>query len=171
MSNLQNTVRRLIIILLRLFFLLIIKASIWSPYGKNLAEPRYEKKNEQFAKYCHTPLNLRFYLIFWCFSSYLHFGAFTVTCSLNPITAQNMGNLQNTATGLLFAVFRWSICAYHVSNFLEFLLWNFYLTKLRLIRWPVWKILSHASESSFSATPIALTFRTTCWSSYRDIVT
>ena len=35
----------------------------------------------------------------------------------------------------------------HVSNILESLLWNVYLTKLWLIRWPVWKILSHASES------------------------
>ena len=30
-----------------------------------------------------------------------------------------MANLQNTVTGLLFTVFRWSICAYHVSSILE----------------------------------------------------
>ena len=40
MANLQKTVRRLIIIFLSLFFLLIIRTSIWSPYGRNLAESR-----------------------------------------------------------------------------------------------------------------------------------
>ena len=45
-----------------------------------------------------------------------------------------MANSQNTVTGLLFIVFRWSICAYHVSNILKSLLWNFYLTKVRLIK-------------------------------------
>ena len=34
----------------------------------------------------------------------------------NPILAKNMANFQNTVTGLLFTVFRWSICAYHVSS-------------------------------------------------------
>ena len=38
MANLRNTVRRLIIILLSLYFLLIIRASFWSSYGKILAE-------------------------------------------------------------------------------------------------------------------------------------
>ena len=39
-TNFQNTVRRLTIIFLSLFFLLVMRASIWSPYGKNLANPR-----------------------------------------------------------------------------------------------------------------------------------
>ena len=38
MTNWKKSVRRLIIIVLSLFFLLIIRASIWRPYGKNLAE-------------------------------------------------------------------------------------------------------------------------------------
>ena len=38
MTNLKKTVKRLIIIVLSLFFLLIIRASIWRPYGKNLDE-------------------------------------------------------------------------------------------------------------------------------------
>ena len=63
MANLQNTVSRLIIIVLSLSFLLIIRASSWRPYGKNLADPRYDQKDDQFAKYCHTPLNLRFHLV------------------------------------------------------------------------------------------------------------
>ena len=59
---------------------------------------------------------------------------------------------------------------YDVNNILESLLWNFYLTKLGLIRWQNWKILPQASESSFFATPIVLTIRTTLWSSYREIM-
>ena len=46
-----------------------------------------------------------------------------------------------------------------------------YLTKLRLIRWPVWKTLSHALKSSFSASLMVLTIRTTFWSSDGEIVT
>ena len=38
----------------------------------------------------------------------------------NRILAQNMANLQNTVKGLLFTVFRWSFCAYHVKNILVF---------------------------------------------------
>ena len=79
----------------------------------------------------------------------------------NPIVAKNMANFHNTVTGLLFTVFRSSICVYYVSNSLESLPKNFYLTKLRLKRWPVRKILSQDSESSFTATPIVLTIKTT----------
>ena len=115
MTNLQNTVRRLIIILLSLFFLLIIRASIWSPYGKNVAEPRYDKKDDQFPKYCHTPLNLRFHLVIWCLSSERHFGAVSVKFSLNRITAQKMTNLQNTVRRLIIIVLSLSYDAYHQS--------------------------------------------------------
>ena len=68
MTNLQNTIRRLKIILLSFFFLLIIRTSIWRPYGKNLADPRFAQKDFQFARYCHTPLNFRIHLAFWCLS-------------------------------------------------------------------------------------------------------
>ena len=51
-----------------------------------------------------------------------HFGAFTLKFAPNPIVTQNMANLQNTVTGLLFTVLQWSICAYHISNILESLL-------------------------------------------------
>ena len=194
MANLQNTVRRLII-LLSLFSLLIIRALTWIPYNKNLAEPHYDQKDDQFAKYWHTHLNIRFHLVFSCPSLNPHFGTLTLKFLLNPITKETMTNLQNTLKRLGIIVFRkcfaadhqsdilelllwnlrrtplwpkiwpfaktvwqvfyspfsgWSICAYHVSNILKSLLSNFNLSKLRLMRWPVWKILSHASESSFS---------------------
>ena len=136
-------VKFLLNLILSLFFLLIIRASIWSPCGKNLADPCYYQKDDQFAKYCHTPLNPRFHLVFRCLSSNRHFGTVTLKFLLNPVTketmtnlqntvkrlgiivfsnsivAQNMANLQNTVTGLLFTVFCWSICAHHVSNILQ----------------------------------------------------
>ena len=88
MANLQNTVRRLIIILLSLSFLHIITASIWRPYDKKLAKPCY----------CQTPLTLRFHLVFWCLSSNRHFGTLTLKFLLNPITKETMTNSQNTGT-------------------------------------------------------------------------
>ena len=116
MGNLQNTVRRLIIILPSLFFLVIIRASIWSPYGKNLAEPRYDQKDDQFAKYCHTPLNLRFHLVFRCLLSNRHFGSLTLKFLLSPITKETMTNFQNTAKRLGTVVFRKCFDANHQSE-------------------------------------------------------
>ena len=81
--------------------MLIIRASLLSSYGKNVAQPYYDPKDGQFAKNFYTFLNLRFDLDFWCFPSYSYFGAFAVKCSLNPITAQKMGNFQNTVTHLI----------------------------------------------------------------------
>ena len=46
MTNLQNTVRRLKKILLSLLFLLIIRTSILRHYGKNVAKPRYDQKDD-----------------------------------------------------------------------------------------------------------------------------
>ena len=151
--------------------MLFIRASLLSSYGKNTAKPGYDPKKKQFAKYCHTPLNIRVHLVFWWISSKRHFGALTLKFFLNPITKETMTNLQNTVTRLLFTVFRSSVFTNRVSKILKSLLWNFFLTNLRLIRWPVCKLLSHASESLICATPIVLTIRTTLWSSYREIVT
>ena len=64
-TNFQNTVRCLKIILPSLFFLLIIRASIWSPYGKNLVDPPYDQKDDVIAKYCHKLRNLRIHLVFF----------------------------------------------------------------------------------------------------------
>ena len=119
MANLQNTVRRLIIILLSLFFLLIIRASICSPYGKNLAKPCYDQKDDQFAKYCHTPLNLRFHLVFWCLYLNRHFGTLTLKFLLNLITKETMTNLQNTVKRLGIIVFRKCFAADHQSDILH----------------------------------------------------
>ena len=93
-TNFQNTVRRLKIILPSLLFLLIIRASIRRPYGKNLADPRYDQKDDQFAKYCHTLL--RIHRVIWCLLSNRHFKTLTLKFLLNGITKETMTNLQNT---------------------------------------------------------------------------
>ena len=113
MTNLQNTVRHIIIILLSLFFLLIIRASIWSPYDKNLPHPCYDQKGDKFAKYCQTPLSLRFHLVFWCLSSNRRFGTLTLKLLLNPITKEKMTNLQNIVKRLGIIVFRKFFAADH----------------------------------------------------------
>ena len=112
-TNFQNTVRRLIIILLRLFFLLIIRASIWSPYGKNVAQSRQDQKDDQYAKYYQTPRNLHIHLVFWCFSSKGHFGTLALKFLLNPITNETITSLQNTVKRLGIIVFRKSFAADH----------------------------------------------------------
>ena len=67
MASLQKIVRRLIIIFLSSFFLVIIRALLLSSHGKNLAKPYYEPKDAQFARNFHTSQSLRFDLVFWCF--------------------------------------------------------------------------------------------------------
>ena len=121
-TNFQNTVRRLTIIFLSLFFSLVMRASIWSTYGKNLANPRYDQEDDKFAKYSHTPLNVRFHLVFWCLLSNPHFGRFTLKFLLNPITKEAMTNLQNTITRLEIIVFWKSFAIDHQSHILKFFL-------------------------------------------------
>ena len=123
-ANLQNTVRRLIIIPPSLFFLLIIRASIWSPYGKNFADARCDQKDDHIAKYCHTPRDLRIHLVFLCLSSIRYFGTLTLKFLLNPITKETMTNLQNTVKRLGIIVFRKCFAADHQSDILELLLLN-----------------------------------------------
>ena len=89
-TNFQNTFRRLKIIFLSLFFLLIIGASIRSPYGKNLADPSYDQKDDHIAKYCHKSRHLRVHLVFLCLSSNRCFGTLTLKYLLNPIINETM---------------------------------------------------------------------------------
>ena len=142
------TVKFLLNFILSLFFLLIIRASIWSPYGKNLAEPCYYQKDDQFAKYCHTPLNPRFHLVFRCLSSNRHFWTVTLKFLLNPVTKETMTNLQNTVKRLGIIVFR---KCFHQSDVLELLLRNSRRTLLWLKIWPICKTLSQAFYLPFSA--------------------
>ena len=120
--NLQNTIRRQKLILLSFFFLLIIRTSIWRTYGKNIAHPRFAQKDFQFARYCYTPLNVCFHLLFWCLSSNRHFETLTLKFLLNAITKDMMTNLQNTVKRLGIILYRKCFAADHHSDILEFLL-------------------------------------------------
>ena len=140
-TNFHNTVTRLTIIFPSLFFLLVMRASIWSPYGKNLADPRQDQKDDQFAKYSHTPLSLRFHLVFWCLSSNAHFGPLTLKFLLSPITKETMTNLQNTVKRLGNIVF---------SN-LQFLISKSRRTPFWPKIWPICITLSQVFYSPFSA--------------------
>ena len=100
----------------------LIKTTFWNSYFKIFIEPHYEGNDDQFAKYClkasesSFPGSVMLLIImatFW--SSYYKICA-------EPILAQNMANLQNTVTRLLFTVFRWSTFAYHLRKILESLL-------------------------------------------------
>ena len=121
-TNFQNTVRRLKIILLSLFFLLIIRASIWSPYGKNFADARCDQKDDHIAKYCHTPRDLRIHLVFLCLSSIRYFGTLTLKFFLHLITKETMTNLQNTVKRLGIIVASKCFAADHQCDILELLL-------------------------------------------------
>ena len=101
--------------------MLFIRASLLNSYGENIAKPRYDQKDDKFAKYCHTPLNLRIYLVFWCFLSNRHFGTLTLKFLFNPITNETMTNLQNTVKRLGIIVFRKCFAAHHQSDILDFL--------------------------------------------------
>ena len=121
-TNFQNTVRRLKIILLSLFFLLIIRASIWSLYGKNFADPRCDQKDDDIAKYCHTPRDLRIHLVFLCLSSIRYFGTLTLKFFLHLITKETMTNLQKTVKRLGIIVASKCFAADHQCDILELLL-------------------------------------------------
>ena len=154
LTNLQNIVKSLGIFVFRKCFAADHQSEVLEPLLWNSRR---------------TPLSTVTGLLFtafrWCICAY------HLSNSLESLLRNSRRTPLSTVTGLLFTAFRWCICAYHLSNSLESLLRNFYLTKLRLIRWPVRKILSQASESSLTATPIVLTTKTTLWSTYCEIVT
>ena len=50
------------------FFLLIITVSLLSSHGKNVAKPRYQPRDAQFAKNFDTSQSLGFDLVYWCFA-------------------------------------------------------------------------------------------------------
>ena len=78
--------------------------------------------SDKFAKHCHTPLNLRIHLVFWCLSSNRHFGTLTLKFLLKHITKETMTNLQNTVKRLGVIVFRKCFAADRQIDVLELLL-------------------------------------------------
>ena len=86
--------------------MLIIRASLLILYGKNVAKPRYDQKDDQFAKYFHTPLSLRIDLVFCCLSSNRHFKTLTLKFLLKLIIKETMTNLQTPRNHRFQEVFR-----------------------------------------------------------------
>jgi len=111
--------------------------------------PITTQKMAIFFKYCQTLVIHSFQLVLCCLSLKQHFRAPTVKSSLNAITIQKMVSLDNAVQCVQIIVFSYSHCVYHPSDIFELSRWNFHWTSLPIKRWPIWKILSHASESSF----------------------
>ena len=151
---------------------LIIRPTFWSCYSKILTEsgvkPHYNPKDSQFKKYCHTPLNHRFQLVIMGLSSERHLGDLTMKSSLNSITTQILTYLQTSVRRLQIISFPlFSQCLSSEQYFAALMM----ECSLELKRWPVFKMLSHASESSFSASLTVLITRPIFWSSYDGIRT
>ena len=151
--------------------MLIIRASLLSSYGKNVAKLHYEPKYPQFAKIFYTSLNVRVDLVFQCFSSQSHFRAVTVKILLNPITAHKTANLQNNVGRLIIIILSFSYNSYLQSVTFK-LLWQ----KCRQTPKPKPKVkkfnktILHVSKSSFSPCFVVLSIIVTFWSSHGEIV-
>ena len=130
MTNLQNTVKRHGISFSGSILLPIIIVTFWSSYCEIRAKPHRGLKNGQFSKNCQRPFIYRFSLVYLCVSCKRHFGVLV--------------------TRLRIIVFFYSYSAYHQNQTLELLPWNVQLTPLWRKRYPICKILSHASKLSFS---------------------
>ena len=64
------------------------------------------------------PLNQRFHVVLWCFSSERHFSPLTAKASPNPITTRNIANLQNAIRRIHIITFSWLWGPYHQSKML-----------------------------------------------------
>ena len=150
--------------------MLIIRASLLSSYGKNVAKLHYEPKYPQFAKIFYTSLNVRVDLVFQCFSSQSHFRAVTVKILLNPITAHKTANLQNNVGRLIIIILSFSYNSYLQSVTFK-LLWQ----KCRQTPKPKPKVkkfnktILHVSKSSFSPFFVVFSIIVTFWSSHGEI--
>ena len=136
--------------------LLIISATFWSSYCEILAKPHCGPKYGPFLKHCHRRFIHRFPLVYLCVSWKQHFGVLTVKFLLNQITTHKMASLENIVTSLRIIILCYSYSAYHQNDTLEFLPWNCQLTLLWRKRYPICKILSHASKLSFSFSYLVL---------------
>ena len=165
MTNLQNTVQRLGIIVSRKYFAANHQSDILELSLLSSCRTPFWPKIWQFARHCHRPFIERFSLVYLCVSCKQHFGVLPVKFLLNQITTHKMASLENIVTRLRIIVVCYSYSAYHQNDTLELLPWNCHLTPLWRKRWPICKILSHASELSFSSSYFLVIFKVTFWSS------
>ena len=158
MTNLQNTVKRLgIIVFSKYFAALIIRATFWSSYREICPELHCDPKYGQFAKHSDRPFIYRFLLVYLCVSCKQHFGVFTLKCLLNQIMTHKMASLENIVARLRIIrsfLLLWCLPserhfrAFTVKLWLNPIIWH--------KRRPICKILSHASKSSFSFSYLVL---------------
>ena len=111
MSNFQNTVDRVVIIVFMGFFLLIIRAAFWSSQCEIRAEPHCGQKYGQFPNHCHRPFIHRFPLVYLYVSCKQHSGVFTEKFLRNQITTHKMASLKNIVTSLRIIVHCYSYSA------------------------------------------------------------
>ena len=151
MTNLQNTVKRHGISFSGSILLPIIIVTFWSSYCEIRAKPHRGLKNGQYSKNCQRPFIYRFSLVYLCVSCKRHFGVLTVKFLLN----QKYESIRWLVWKILSqgsesSFFSTRNSAYHQNQTLELLPWNVQLTPLWRERYPICKILSHASKLSFS---------------------
>ena len=149
MTNLQNTVKRRGIIVLRKCFAADYQCDILHVFLWIRAKTHCGQKYGQFLKHSHRPFIHRFPLVYLCVSCKQHFGVLTVKFLLNQITTYKMASLESIVTSLRTIGLCYSYSAYHQNDTMELLPWNCQLTPLWRKRYPICKILSHASELSF----------------------
>ena len=121
MTNLQNTVKRLKIIVFRKYFAADHQCDILELYSKIRAKPHCGSKYAQFLKHCHKPFIHRFPLVYLCVQRKQHFGVLTVKFLPNQITTHKMARFENIVTSLRITVLFYSYSAYNQNDTLELL--------------------------------------------------
>lgn len=99
-----------------------------------------------------------------------HFRDLTRKFSLYPITKQKVANFENTVTHL-YLVYSSRYGFYHQSDIWEVLRLKSHETSFQAKRWPIWKMLLHDSEWSFSRSRWVLIITTIFWSFDDETIT
>ena len=149
--------------------MLIIRASLSSSYGKNVAKPHNKPKDAQFAKLCMLHASESSFL-----PTFLELCIKTTFCrSYVKILAEpNCGpeDVQFPNSDTCITVFSQTYGAYHQNDTLKLFPQNCHLTPLRPKTLQLSKILSHDPESSFLSNDLLLILRVTFWSCYCKIL-
>ena len=150
--------------------LLIIRETFGSSYSENGAQHHFGLKYGKFAKHCHRRFIHRFPLVYLCVLCKQQFGVFTEKFLVNEITTPKMASLENIVTRLIIIVLCYSYSAYHQNDTLKDFLRNCHLTPLRPKRFQIFKLHSHASESSLLSSYLVLSIIITFWSLHGEIL-
>ena len=149
MTNLQNTVKRLGIIVFRKYFAAdhqgdILELLLWNSQQTPLW-PTIWPISKTLSQVFYSPFSAGLVVRIMCTS----FGVLTVKFLLNQITTHKMASLESIVANLRIIVLCYSYSAYHQNDNVELLPWNCQLTPLCRKRYPICKILSHAPNYRF----------------------